>query len=181
MLVLIGQAPSVRTDKLSAFAGRTGRRLASWMDLTFETFHRDLTLVNVFDDYPGHRNGKGDAFPTAAARERADAILHRYAGRRIVFVGYACASAFNCAHLPPFKWFALQTPVRAYVAKIPHPSGVNTFYNDPANVDRASQFLRAAFQEEVRRAKGQLAHTVSVLPAAGVRARARMDVGAVRS
>ena len=50
------------------------------------------------------------AFLVVDRPERADAILHRYAGRRIVFVGYACASAFNCALLPPFKWFALQTP-----------------------------------------------------------------------
>ena len=59
-----------------------------------------------------------------------------------MFVGLAVAAAFAFTE-PPCVWRRIAIPRRA-LGVVPHPSGVNTWYNDPANVDIARRFLREA-------------------------------------
>lgn len=54
-------------------------------------------------------------------------------------MGKGVANAFGCSHLPPLQLTEMELPhaelgrVLARVAVIPHTSGRNLWYNDPAN------------------------------------------------
>lgn len=63
----------------------------------------------------------------SAARRRGEFLAPLLQGRTVVLVGNDVAAAMGHAY-PPFVW----DPDRDWV-QIPHPSGRNPFYNDPAN------------------------------------------------
>jgi hypothetical protein len=66
----------------------------------------------------------------------------RFAGRSFVLLaGHRVAAAFGVRE-GYLREFVLQGVPAAVV---PHPSGVNRWWNDPANVARASAFLRGVF------------------------------------
>ena len=101
--------------------------MQDWLDLT--------ERINVLDRFPG-KAGKGDAFPLPEARERADRFDLR--GRRVVFVGKNVARVFRCRA----DYLDTHTHRGAVATVIPHPSGVNRWYNDPGNCRKLSVFLR---------------------------------------
>lgn len=76
-----------------------------------------VDAFNVLDRYPGSEGPKGDAFPISWARRRA---------RRL------------------YPWE--DHPEGFRVAVIPHPSGVNHWWNEPANRRRFRRFV----EEEMR-------------------------------
>ena len=126
---LIGQAQSRGNDYQPAFSGPCGVRLAKLLDLEHGDLLERVFARNVLDRWPG-KNGKGDAFPMDEARR---AVLRmRIRGRPVVLVGKTTAAAFDVRR-EFFEWFALRGK-RAVV--IPHPSGVNLWYNDGANRER---------------------------------------------
>jgi hypothetical protein len=97
-------------------------------------------LRNVFDRWPGAFDGKGDRFPMARARERAQVLREALRGRRVVFVGKAVAKAFGvsgdvlCWRRAGHLGFEFSV--------VPHPSGINTWWNDEDNRRAASHFFR---------------------------------------
>ena len=78
---------------------------------------------NVLNAWPG-RSMKGDAFPMELARASVAAMEADLAWR---------------------NWGSLGERAVA-----PHPSGVNRWYNDPANVVAARDFFRAEFERSRR-------------------------------
>lgn len=134
--LLIGQAPS--RSGADRFEGRSGRRLAILAGLSDETFRATFDRENLLPALPPS-SGRGDAFPTSAARTSAVDVASRLTGRRVVFVGLAVARAFRF-EIPVFTW---AERFGAIVAVTPHPSGLNLFWNDPANVRAATAFWRS--------------------------------------
>jgi len=137
-LLLVGQAPSSDTNGRAPFSGRSGRRLAELMGMTHEEFLDRVPATNVLPCYPGKSRGaKGDAFPmnqaVASARtmEFGDAKL-------VVLVGKNVARAFGRKDHDYFEEFELRGR-RAVI--IPHPSGVNRWWNEPVNVETARLFM----------------------------------------
>lgn len=163
--LFFGQAPGRgRLDRYPALTGATGDRLGKLAGLDEQGFRPALGLMlatertNVFDRLPPVPSGtKADPFPMAEAKRRAVAILGRYAragtlrGREVVFAGRKVAEAFGVGDWPLFEW----RPYRLWVAEahpfeaavVPHPSGRNRFWNDPANREQARVFLSALFAE----------------------------------
>jgi hypothetical protein len=91
--------------------------------------------ANLIDIYPG-RQGKGDLFPADLARAAAkgtDLAAHD----RVLFVGAGVARAFGFAG-PVLRWQRFRGTM---AAAMPHPSGINRWWNDAANVRRAARFM----------------------------------------
>jgi uracil-DNA glycosylase len=139
-VLLIGQGPSRRRPRgARAFDGPgAGAHLAKLAGVPQAELLRRVRAVNLLKTWRG-KAGKGDRFPMAAAR-RAAAKLYSsklyHEADVVVFVGDAVARAFGVGRLKPcgIYW--------GWAAKLPHPSGVNRWYNEQANRDLASRFLR---------------------------------------
>jgi len=149
--LFVGQAPGrVAKRGARAFSGRVGSsaRLAKLAGTTVDGFLSRAETVNVLKAWPG-KSGKGDAFPRPAARRGVNEILRSEAFKRstrVVFVGQAVWRAFlGPMVMRPCEWSSVF--LRGHcpdVAYLPHPSGVNRWYNEPENRDRASAFLKEA-------------------------------------
>lgn len=156
---LVGEAPSSSTDGEPPFSGRSGRRLAELIGIRFEDLPCFFELHNLFDRYPGS-NGKGSDFPLDLARDRARELApklvpHALPYRRVILAGHRVAQAFGLGTPDPtgndlMTWVSsvprLTAPELAerdfIYAVVPHPSGVNQWWNEPGNVQRAARFLR---------------------------------------
>lgn len=144
--IIVGQAPGRNYGADRPLEGPSGRRLERLAGLPEGGLDARFALANLLPRWPGGC-GKGDLFPRREAREAAqEARAHLREFARVVLLGRNVAAAFGLADLPYLQWAALDDGRRRgwpRVAVVPHPSGVNHFWNDPANVARAERFLRA--------------------------------------
>lgn len=103
---------------------------------------------NLLRDWPGSANGKGDLFPMEQARVAARAMEYEFAGRTVIFVGKNVSAAFGFGDVAFLEWRTAQAGAGSgevyRFAVLPHPSGVNTWYNVMANKVAAARFLGAA-------------------------------------
>lgn len=115
---------------------RSGARLAELCGLPRDEFLARFARANLLPRKPSGR------FPIRQARAAAAAFLDELdpTVTRIVCLGRAAgALGLGTEH---FRW----EPVGgrgALACRAPHPSGVNRWWNDPANVARAERFFRA--------------------------------------
>lgn len=138
--------------RLWALGGRAGNRiadLAGWV--SWRTVQRFLTPVNLLAEWPGP-SGTGSAFNVAEARKSATRIMAWTMSEDpfvyLLLCGHRVANAFHpymAAKYPGyFRRMLLSVPgnAEAWAWAIPHPSGVNRWWNDPANERRARRFMR---------------------------------------
>lgn len=145
-VVIIGQAPSRRSDPSEPLSGTSGRRLARLCDMTLDGFLTTFERRNLIESYRGPAL-KGDRFVgLREARQAALALRPGLAGRKTVVVGFAVAKAFRLT-VPPFAFVAHWETEFAF---IPHPSSINLWWNEPANEARARVFLRDLARETER-------------------------------
>ena len=137
-ILLIGQAPGRRGDSTEPLQGRIGEKLTALFGLNEQQYLEQFDRMNVLDFWPG-RSGKGDKFPIHDAKRMASNKSANLSGRRILFIGIATASAFGFEYAP-LKWRKFNG---GRAAILPHPSGVNRWWNDPGNRKRASRFMMA--------------------------------------
>lgn len=123
----------------------SGERLATWSGLSgSESLAQAFKLVNLLPvPTPAILRREGHV----AALNILNAVPHR---QKLVLLGNDVWQAFNGAcgvktdpkrYLFKFnrrKWRGDQL---IYVAHVPHPSGLNHFWNDPANVNKATTFF----------------------------------------
>jgi hypothetical protein len=136
-VLLIGQAPSRSGAGCAPFAAgrRSGRRLdaAAGFDLV-----SSVDAMNLLRSFPG-KEGKGDAFPLDRARRAAARMIPLLDGRpMVIFAGRGVAAAFNVGREDYFRVFMFGGQ-RAVV--VPHPSGINRWWNDDGNRRRARRFF----------------------------------------
>ncbi len=139
---LIGQAPS--SDGATNFRGRSGRSLATWAKVPYDLFPRVFKTLNLLNYYPGRKpGGKGDVFPKKEAEEAAQRLIdnHIEVGDHVVCIGKDVAHAFgvDTKKLPPAEW-TINRDITSF-AWIPHPSGINRWYNEVENVNKVRDFL----------------------------------------
>lgn len=133
---VIGQAPGRDVPCGPSLSGRAGRMLAGLAGMR-ETRLRELAVFeNVLKFWPG-KAGKGDAFPMSLAREAAAGFAFA-PGETVLLVGRKTAEAFGVRG-SFLEWRPFH---RGHVAIFPHPSGINTWWNDGGNRRRATLFLR---------------------------------------
>ncbi len=140
--LIVGEAPGRRGGE--PIAGAVGRRLAAWSGLSFEDFARAFDRVNVLDAWPGSA-GKGSKFTLDVARSRAVAVRRRFTrGRVVVMLGQRVPRAFNVMA----SYFDPIAVGGARVFVVPHPSGINRWYNDADNVATMAAFMRRLVAED---------------------------------
>lgn len=135
-ILVVGQAPAARMRSRRALDGASGDRLARLMGVA--DLHTHARVVNLLGRFPGRAGDKGDRFPLAEAREAA-CRLRPGAHRAVILLGRGVAAAFGAGGWPFLEWRRLGSVPAAVV---PHPSGVNHWWNDPANLERACTFLK---------------------------------------
>ena len=157
--LIIGEAPSMNGNPDKPITGRSGRFLAevAWGDdADVPRFLAGFERKNLLLAWPGHA-GKGSAWPITAARKAASTLLPRLAGRTAILLGKRVARAFGMARL---GYFTL-APIRCgaagimpvWVVIVPHPSGINRWWNDPANRKKAGGWLRVAWHDSFNAAR----------------------------
>lgn len=134
--ILVGQAPSRGADDVPPFGGRSGKRIAAMAGVDHARLLDVFDAVNLLERWPGPR-GKGDLFPLREARRRAAILTSMLTGRTVVLVGQGVARAFGQDSTPLSR---LSGGLCGFV--VPHPSGLNRWYNDASNVSAASAMLK---------------------------------------
>ena len=135
--LLVGQVPSKRGNGQPAVSGGLGSaaRLSKLIGMpVLDAFD----AVNLLDGWPG-KQGKGDAFPAGAAKDKAVDIAVYDRHQVLILMGRRVAAAFRVCDLDYFGTTLLWSK-RVYL--FPHPSGVNRWWNDEENVAEAGRFLR---------------------------------------
>lgn len=144
--MILGQAPS-RTSRVP-LEGRVGQRLCAWAGLRdHDELNYVFALGNLLPEWPG-KAGKGDAFPMEVARRHAAGLLEEVLIPEewdlVLMLGWNVARAFGVAprvgYLRQFMLTEGTYPVEGVV--LPHPSGVNRWLNDEANVAELRRYMR---------------------------------------
>lgn len=150
--LLVGQAPGPTSDPEEPLSGRCGDRLAELCGLEPAKFLARFRRVNLIDEFPG-KAAKGDAFPLDLARRGAVDFLITgvFHTTRVVLLGDNVAKAFGFrpGHFPLLKFLPCGA-TRHGIAFCPHPSGVNRWWNEPANELAARCFWRRLALESAR-------------------------------
>jgi len=147
-ICFIGQAPSRETDGKSPFTGKCGKFLAELLGTTQEQMLLDHDFMNVLDRYPGP-SIKGDKFPIPEAKIAARKKLAQLRGRAVVLLGNNVARAFDCRSFRYMEWYEIRNPdnyadvMVPLMTVVPHPSGINRWFNREENRLIAAKFLRA--------------------------------------
>ncbi len=148
-LILIGEAPSRRGDPEKPLsAPRTRARL---VEVFGEPAYEAAEKVNLLPAWPGEAAGKGSAFPLAEARAAAEILLGAWRSRPSsqnaapVLLGRRVAAAFGCRTIPPLLWAGFAGDVA--FAMLPHPSGVDRWWNSIENRAAAREFGRRTVME----------------------------------
>lgn len=112
---------------------------------TYDDLVHLLDMTNLIPDIqPKIQGKKGDSFDRALAKRAAIRLYTRCIEEerhRLILAGKGVGNIF----LPKtdIQYFAPYRSGLLRIWVIPHPSGINHFWNDPTNVEKASRFLRA--------------------------------------
>jgi uracil-DNA glycosylase len=137
--LLIGQAPNRGREPGKPFKGRTGRFLARAAGMEEREFMSSVRLMNLLDRWPG-KAGKGDRFPLKEGHVAACRVNLR--GNHALLAGKRVAASFGIKK-PAF--LTCHEVHGGVVWIVPHPSGINRWWNDPGNREKAIVFLKAFF------------------------------------
>lgn len=142
--MLVGQAPGPGGAPLGPLrGGRVGRRLADAAGLPEERLAEVFELWNLLGAWPGRAGEKGDRFPLPAARAAAARLLPLLDGHHVVLLGWNVERAFGLGIEAPLRWLQHEwAEGEMLVAVLPHPSGVNLWWNRAENVAAARVFMR---------------------------------------
>lgn len=143
--LLIGEAPARTTPKdFPPFFGRERSAARLWeigLRVSREAGRPgNVDAINLIPEWPGAK------WPVDVARGCARQLVFgkKLAGRkRVVLVGRRVARAFGIDDDREwFKWFYLKTGDVMLFATMPHPSGLNRWWNEPGNLDSAKLFAQ---------------------------------------
>lgn len=132
-----------------ALTGACGKKLAAVLGVTFDEFLR-MPRANLNARWNG-KLSKGDLFDSLEGFGAATGVVTKRPAFRYVALGLGVAKCLGVRNPEflresPSERFSLGAPstgprpVRVFV--LPHPSGVNRWWNDPKNHTRARRALR---------------------------------------
>ncbi len=146
-IVLIGQAPGLRASREAVpFAGQSGAKLQQWFSqagIVGDDYWRKIYFAAITRCYPGRLPGaKGDRVPTTAeqalCRPWLGAVLATIDPPIVVPVGQLAIRTFlGKGPLDRFVGYGFDLGGRHWLP-LPHPSGVSTWLNAPANQARVA-------------------------------------------
>lgn len=107
-------------------------------------FVMDARHANLLNEWPGHAR-RGSAFPMdegRAAAERFEEVLDIVKPELVLLTGRRVAAAFGLhMHHRGQDYFEACTVHERRATVVPHPSGVNRWWNELINRERARDFL----------------------------------------
>lgn len=123
--------------------GRTGEKLAEMLGCTYDEYLRLSQRFNILPEWPGRKSGKGDKFPKVVARINAQRISYSLAGCTVLFLGINVGRIFKFPG-NPLEWKTVQGPAGTTysAAVLPHPSGINRWWNSSQNRKSAERFMK---------------------------------------
>lgn len=177
-VIMVGQAPSARgsADPRLALTGRPMQFLFTHCGLDLMRYIRAFERHNVATTWHGYRKGTdpktGSRFTWRQYTDRIEWLKERAHGRRILCWGREVAGALfggtAANRMALLAWESFTYDVSGYqagepvrpvhsefqAAILPHPSGLNRWWNDPDNRDAARAFMQHTV-DEVHVAYGQ--------------------------
>jgi len=115
--------------------------------MDMEEFLTTFDRANLFNKFPGKvERGPGDAFPIQQATINAYKLMQNNPPdnyRAVILLGKNVAKAFNIQDPEFFQW---GTTHRPFTVVIPHPSGINHWWNDKRNQRVAREFLSEMYE-----------------------------------
>lgn len=135
-LVFVGQAPSSDSDPHEPMSGRSGRKLAAMLGVSMYYFLTNANRFNLNHTFQG-KEGKGDEFDEIVGARVAQTLMAVRHFNAFVLLGAKVARCFA------FPWESLTTYEREGKSffLLPHPSGINMWYNNAVNVANAERKL----------------------------------------
>jgi hypothetical protein len=125
-------------DRL-ALTGTVGNKLAALVVMQRSEFLRLYPRRNVNRAWNG-KAGKGDRFNRPEAVDRAR-LIQNEGFTHYVLLGQEVARSFDLAWGEPLEVRVDREAGRSYFL-LPHPSGINQWWNEPFNIFRATKRLR---------------------------------------
>jgi uracil-DNA glycosylase len=145
--LMIGEAPSKNEHVPQPLSGRVGKRMAECCGLTLEEFLDFFERTNLLKERQDTKE-KGFEFDSVAAALEAEKLWHDgvtfHNDRVVLLLGHRVATAFGAANVYLIEQH-LGTRAKVYV--LPHPSGVNRWWNESANVKTMNEFMRRVVVE----------------------------------
>lgn len=136
-LLFVGQGPSKDGDPYQPLEGDLAKRIGFL--LRTEDFAETFARINLNSEWIGKvkGDGKGDVFDVAEGRTSAKVLL-RGSWIGYVLLGKRVADCFDVRGEP---LDTIHHGVKSFFL-LPHPSGINRWWNDPENILQASDKLR---------------------------------------
>jgi hypothetical protein len=141
---LLGEAPARKFEGQPPFSSSSGDFLTKLIGMPVRVM---FDCANILDYWPGSA-GKGSKFPMGEAQKelRLWKVDGEFLGRRVILAGSRVAKAWGAPAGQILTWNKADAHCDAF-AVLPHPSGVNRWWNDPQNRENAKFFL----MEELKR------------------------------
>ena len=140
--LIIGEQPSKNGNPDTPVSGRIGERLAEFMGITYMEYDMLFERVNLLpirEEY----TGSGKEWDADRAKARAIELSAAFeSGQVVLLLGKRASTAFGLSD----EYFLRHKVNGADVYVIPHPSGLNRWYNDESNKLMAQEFLRAIIE-----------------------------------
>lgn len=138
--LIVGEAPSKNEITERPIEGRIGKRLAALCGLSLEEFlnhFERVNLLHVRQDTADH----GFEFDREAARASAVQLMAGWKEDRVILLlGHRVADAFGVR-----REYFVERRYKEFVGEVrvlPHPSGINRWWNGSANYKDAEAFMR---------------------------------------
>lgn len=137
-IIFVGQGPSQEGDPYRPLEGTLGDKLGDLLGIT--DFVPSFARINLNSEWIAKvgGDGKGDVFDLAEGRITAGVLL-RGSWTRYVLLGQKVAGCFDANGV---VLDTIRHGVKSFFL-LPHPSGINRWWNDPENVRRAKDKLQA--------------------------------------
>lgn len=147
-IAIIGQAPSSKSNPKPPLSGRSGAKIRALFGDYWSKVEPFVKFYNVLPAFEG-KNGKGDAFPMNKARLAAVGLRRKIKENILIFLGRDVGKAFGIG--APYFFvmpFDLKRGVGLRLAiVVPHPSGINIWWNESRNVVAAEIFFQRLARE----------------------------------
>lgn len=131
---------AVEIGKRLALTGSVGQKISLLLDVTPLEFYAAFRRENLNEKWNG-KEGKGDKFNHDEGEQKAWDLMHDKSICKFVLLGQNVAKCFR----GEWKLLAVRRHVINESRKflmLPHPSGINTWYNSRDNMASASKALR---------------------------------------
>jgi hypothetical protein len=136
-IIFVGQGPSENGDPYLPLEGRIGEKLGDLLEVT--DFAQSFARINLNSEWIGKGSGgKGDVFDRSEGKTAAKVLL-RGSWTKYVLLGKLVALCFD-ANGEPLD--TVRHGVKSFFL-LPHPSGINRWWNNPANESEAKKKLKA--------------------------------------